>query len=175
MTTPAASPSPPRRPLLFLDVDGPLIPFGRPEGYPTYPGGDTTNPLLARLNPAYGPRFTALARDCDLVWATTWMHDANECVAPRLGLPELPVLPCPEERAEDEAERNGLHWKTPALVAYAAGRPFAWLDDEISDPDRAWITAHTRAPVLFHRVDPREGLTEADLGVVEGWVRSTIA
>ncbi|NJP44596.1 hypothetical protein [Actinacidiphila epipremni] len=46
-----------RRPLLFLDVDGPLIPFGAtreqlPDGYPTYvPQGAGANPLLARVDP----------------------------------------------------------------------------------------------------------------------------
>lgn len=161
------------RPLLFLDVDGPLIPFGRPGGYPTYdvecePRGAASNPLLTRLNPAYGPRLAALA--CDLVWATTWMADANECIAPRLGLPELPVVSWPE--AYDDDERGGLHWKTRALVAYAAGRPFAWVDDEITDIDRAWVTAHAQGPVLLHRVDPGQGLTEADFAALEGWLRA---
>lgn len=60
-----------RHPLLFLDIDGPLIPFGG-TGYPTYPlAGDTGgNPLLDRLDPALGPRSAALP--CELVWATTW-------------------------------------------------------------------------------------------------------
>ncbi|MEU9895121.1 hypothetical protein ACIBCS_03055 [Streptomyces phaeochromogenes] len=31
-----------------------------------------------------------MALPCELVWATTWMAEANETVAPRLGLPELP-------------------------------------------------------------------------------------
>lgn len=72
------------RPLLFLDVDGPLIPFGAtreqyPEGYPTYsPQEAGANPLLARVNPALGPRLLALP--CDLVWATTWESEANECL-----------------------------------------------------------------------------------------------
>jgi hypothetical protein len=83
-------------PLLFLDVDGPLIPFGSPRPYPTYkterlkPLGTASHPLLPRLDPAHGPRLMALP--CEVVWATTWMADANECIAPRLGLPELPVV-----------------------------------------------------------------------------------
>lgn len=74
------------RALLFLDVDGPLIPFGtKPQQYPTYqPDPDPHgHPLLARINPEHGPRLAALR--CDLVWATTWMADANECIAPRIG------------------------------------------------------------------------------------------
>ncbi|MFG3280376.1 HAD domain-containing protein [Streptomyces sp. NPDC048111] len=184
MTASSPAPAPAARPLLFLDVDGPLIPFGRPEGYPTYEDdrglrAPSTNPLLARLNPAYGPRFTALARDCDLVWATTWMEEANECVAPRLGLPQLPVVHWPDESSEPGSEsdlaradaRRGLHWKTRVLLAYAAGRPFAWLDDEIRAVDRHWVADHSPAPALLHQVNPREGLVEMDFAVVAAWLR----
>src|SRR5438132_3809843 len=109
-----------QRPLLFLDVDGPLIPFGGTRPYPTYqmgrePRGVAANPLLARINPEHGRRLAALP--CDLVWATTWMADANETIAPRIGLPQLPVVIWPEPSDVDErAERSGLHWKTRALV-----------------------------------------------------------
>ncbi|WP_438292625.1 HAD domain-containing protein [Streptomyces sp. HUAS TT7] len=165
--------APVQRPLLFLDVDGPLIPFGRPGGHPTYeldpePRGAASNPLLTRLNPEYGPRLAALG--CELVWATTWMADANECIAPRLGLPELPVVTWPEAYEDDE--QGGLHWKTRALVDYAAGRPFAWVDDEITAADRAWVAAHVRDRALLHRVDPRQGLTDADFAALEGWLRT---
>lgn len=156
-----------RRPLLFLDVDGPLIPFGAPpqRGYPTYqPPEADGNPLLARLNPALGPLLAALP--CELVWATTWMADANECVAPRLGLPELPLLTWP-----DAPGQHGLHWKTPALVAWAAGRPFAWVDDEITDTDRTWVATHHRGEALFHHVDPGRGLTDADFATLDAWLR----
>ncbi|GGZ03617.1 hypothetical protein GCM10010365_23120 [Streptomyces poonensis] len=90
-------------PLLFLDVDGPLIPFGAtqqqlPGDYPTYeaartPRGAATNPLITRIDPALGPRLLALP--CTLVWATTWGADANDCISPWLGLPELPVVDRP--------------------------------------------------------------------------------
>ncbi|MEU9018270.1 hypothetical protein [Actinomadura sp. NPDC048394] len=163
-------------PLLFLGVDGPLIPFGSPHPYPTYEtgrlehAGSGSHPLLPRLNPAHGPRLTALP--CELVWATSWMADANDRIAPRLGLPELAVVAWPDPSDADERDaRNGLHWKTRTLVAWAAGRPFAWVDDEISDADRAWVAAHHRGRGLLHRVDARVGLGEGDYRVLEEWLR----
>ncbi|GAA1937095.1 HAD domain-containing protein [Kitasatospora viridis] len=164
-------------PLLFLDVDGPLIPFGAPpDQYPTHPvapelAGADANPLLARVDPAHGARLAALR--CELVWATTWMAEANECIAPLIGLPQLAVVDWPEPSDDNQAqdERDGLHWKTRALVARAAGRPFAWVDDEISEADRAWVATHHRGRALLHRVDPRVGLTDGDYAVLDSWLR----
>lgn len=151
------------RPLLFLDVDGPLIPFGG-AGYPTYPPEDE-NPLLARVDPGHGRRLAALC--CDLVWATTWGADANECLSPRLGLASLPLVDWPEE----PEEQDGLHWKTRAIVGWAADRPFVWVDDEITDADRAWVRAHHPAPALLHRVDPVLGLGDDDYAAIAAWLQ----
>lgn len=108
------------RTLVFLDVDGTLIPFGG--GVVGIPDSDGTagggNPLLDRLDPALGPRLLALR--CELVWATTWMAQVNEEIAPKLGLPVLPVVDW-SEAADDPP--YGLHWKIQDLVAWAAGRP----------------------------------------------------
>jgi hypothetical protein len=57
------------RPLLFLDVDGPLLPFG--DGPQRQPSGSGQITHLARLDPQVGLRLAALP--CDLVWATTWV------------------------------------------------------------------------------------------------------
>ncbi|MGN9780283.1 HAD domain-containing protein [Nonomuraea sp. ZG12] len=168
-----------RLPLLFLDVDGPLIPFGatprqHPEGYPTHepargPRPTGSNPLLSRIDPAHGRRLAALP--CELVWATTWMDDANECVSPWIGLSRLPVVVWPEPSAiDDQDEREGIHWKTRSLVGWAAGRPFAWVDDEISDIDRVWVSEHHRGRALLHRVDPSRGLVETDYAALNEWM-----
>ncbi|MGW0392445.1 HAD domain-containing protein [Streptomyces sp. NPDC003042] len=158
------------RPLLFLDVDGPLIPFGG-SGYRVGSATDAGNPLLARLDPALGPRLLALP--CDLVWATTWMSEANESVGPRIGLPELPVVSWPEPSSEEG--RHGLHWKTRPLLTWATGRPFAWVDDEITSADRDWAAAHHPEPTLLHRIDARTGLTDADFEILARWMAAVAA
>lgn len=159
-------------PLLFLDVDGPLIPFGAsrdvlPDGYPTF-GHHSDNPLVARLNPALGPRLMALP--CELVWATTWESEANEVLAPLLGVDKLRVVLWPETAGE--AVVNGVHWKTSTLVTWADGRPFAWLDDEITESDRAWVEARHSGPSLLRRVDHRVGLNDADFAAVLDWLQT---
>jgi hypothetical protein len=99
------------------------------------------------------------------------MDDANECVAPWLGLPRLPVVGWPEPSAVDEQDgRDGIHWKTRGLVGWAAGRPFAWVDDEITDIDRGWVSAHHPGRALLHRVDPGRGLLDVDYAALSEWM-----
>ncbi|MBE1461475.1 hypothetical protein H4W33_000487 [Kibdelosporangium phytohabitans] len=84
----------------------------------------------------------------------------------------MPVVDWPETSEFEEGdERHGLHWKTRALVGWAAGRPFAWVDDEITATDREWVRAHHRAPALLHRVDARHGLVDADYTALAEWLR----
>lgn len=79
----------------------------------------------------------------------------------------------PAPSAEEERDvRAGLHWKTRPLVDWAAGRAFAWVDDEITERDGRWVAAHHDGPALLHRVDPGLGLTESDLRLIDGWLRT---
>ncbi|MFD5236910.1 HAD domain-containing protein [Streptomyces tendae] len=164
------------RPLLFLDVDGPLNPYAakphkRPPGYTTLrvPWDGLAreghrSPLVRRrplrvwLDPRHGAELLRLGYE--LCWATTWMADANRWIAPVVGLPELPFVDFADALLQDRPD--GIHWKTAPLVEYADGRPFAWVDDEQGDPDRAYVTAHHPAPGLLHHVNPRIGLRDDD-------------
>ncbi|KAK1186467.1 hypothetical protein B7755_046320 [Streptomyces sp. NBS 14/10] len=178
------------RPVLLVDVDGPLNPYAarphrRPEGYETHRlltprwhaaerrrlnewglPDKPVKPLRVWLNPDHGPALASLPYD--LVWATTWEEEANDFLAPLLGLPTLPFVPWPEPRPEPE---NGVFWKTPSIVTWARGRPFAWVDDEITDADRVWTREHHAGQALLHHVDPRTGLTAADFALLSDWAQ----
>jgi hypothetical protein len=170
------------RPLLLLDVDGPLNPFRsylaglrgytshrmHPSVWLSYRNPDSRRArrgVRVRLHPGHGARLRALP--FELAWATTWMHEANTMIAPRIGLPaDLPVIEWPELFARDP---EGLSWKTRTLLDWAAGRPFAWVDDMINDRDRAWIAARSRAPALLLRIAPRHGLRGRDFAALTRW------
>lgn len=155
------------QPLLFLDVDGTVIPFGRQDGCRSEAAA--TEPYLAGMNPELGHRLAELP--CELIWATTWEDEANTELAQQLGLPPLRVVHWPEPSSEDELEDRwfNLHWKTRVLVAWANGRPFAWVDDEITGADIDWVAASHHGRALLRRVDSSKAITHHDLEALDAW------
>ncbi|MET9029351.1 HAD domain-containing protein [Nocardia sp. NPDC004168] len=158
-------------PLLFLDVDGPLLPFGEDPQH--QPRAVVPDSHLSRLGPELGRRLAALS--WELVWATTWEDEANAEIAPRIGLPPLPVVRWPDSSDEHEREDRwfGLCWKTWTLVDWAAGRPFAWIDDEITDADRSWVRAHHPGRAFLRHVESFRGLSDGDFAALDQWLRAT--
>ncbi|WP_448320041.1 hypothetical protein [Streptomyces sp. CO7] len=153
------------RPLLYLDVDGPLNPYAaaRPRPLPGYrarpvPGTLRARPWRLWLNPAHGPALLSLG--FDICWATAWTAHANRHIAPVLGLPELPFVDFGDDLFRERPD--GVHWKTAAIVEHAAGRPFLWVDDEQSVLDELYVDACSPAPAALHHVDPRLGLRPED-------------
>ena len=55
-------------------------------------------------------------------------------------------------------------------MGWAAGRPFAWVDDEITDADREWVAGNHRGPALLRGVDASRGLTDQDFAVLDAWL-----
>lgn len=169
-------------PLFLIDVDGPLNPWQanpnrRPDGYQTHrmrPIGwehPRRKPLRVWLNPSHGPALLKLPGT--LTWATTWAHEANEWISPHLGLPELPVITWPDDQKTPSSPYwtapPAVHWKTNTIVEYAAGRPFAWVDDELTDLDRDYVKRHHQGPALLHHVSPRLGLLAEDFEKLTAW------
>ena len=164
------------KPLLLMDVDGPMNPFGAgwfaqrtpARGYQFHeltPAGDWT--YRVALNPEHGVQLLELASSYELAWASTWGPDANRLIAPILGLPpDLPVirLPRPHLRLSE------VCWKAEPIVGWVGSRPFAWFDDEINRATRLWLAGrHDLGPHLAHRVPAEVGLTEADFEVLRGF------
>ncbi|GAA2797633.1 hypothetical protein GCM10010452_27460 [Crossiella cryophila] len=165
------------RPLVLLDVDGPLNPFAAkadalPEGYREHrlrlSRWRREPQLRLWLNPDHGPRLIELAghAGADLVWATTWEHRANSQLAPLLGLPELPVIYFGEPVLDSV-------WKYPAVARYAHGRTLLWFDDDFDLYPRArdeFLAGRGDTPTELVRVNPRTGLGEPDFDHAREWL-----
>ncbi|MFF1820997.1 HAD domain-containing protein [Kribbella sp. NPDC058245] len=163
------------RPLLLLDVDGPLNPYRAkaiPPGYVRHEIVEGEKTWVVLLNPQHGVELNTLAGSFELVWATTWEHGANRLLGPLLGLPELPVIIWPPRESMTRTRRGS--WKTPYIAEWAADRAFAWVDDEVNRYDRFYLdNAHGPAH-LAHRVEPHVGLTAADFAVLKGWAENPL-
>lgn len=155
-------------PPLFLDVDGPLNPYAASRDDLHRAGYRSLGLSGVLLHPGHGRALLDLPYT--LVWATTWEHAANDVLSPLLGLPRLPVVEWPEAAPAYGA----LSFKTPTLVDRARGRPFAWVDDDIDDADRAFVADHHDAPALLHRVDPAVGLTPGDFAALAAWAPASL-
>lgn len=150
------------RPLLFLDVDGVLLPLGpgRPQGYEPARAG----PFRVCVSPTLREAVPALLEAFEIHWVTSWNHDANLDVAPLLGLPRLPVVEVP-----------GHHGKLEAVRAVAPpDRAIAWAEDRL-EPE-AWEWARRRAaPTLLVAPDRRLALTPTDLELLWRFAAETRA
>lgn len=74
-----------------------------------------------------------------------------------------------------------VHWKTRPIAAYTAalgsgtgrdtaGRPFLWMDDEMTDADRNHLDrVGSVGPHLLHRIDPAVGMLDTDIALMRAW------
>lgn len=151
------------KPFLLIDVDGVLNPYACRE----CPEGFVEERILGfrvRLNRRHGERLNGLSEQFDLVWATTWEHNANTEIGRRLGLPDLPVITF-------RRGGSGYEWKVPDVAEFTIGRPVAWLDDDIGAVAEEWAERRND-PTLLLRVRPGVGLTDAHFDELVAWAAS---
>lgn len=86
-----------------------------------------------------------------------------------MSLPDLPSVPWSELHAR---RVDGTYFKTHDIVHWSAGRPFAWVDDEITDADREYVERHHGGPALLHYVNPRIGLKGQHFEALRTWAES---
>jgi hypothetical protein len=170
------------RPILFLDVDGVLNAFEFNPNLATFDdfedqevtvdeGSGFRMILDLCLSRSMGERIGALS--AEIVWATTWEHNADSMIAPLCGLPRgMRVLVRPHSTTHLDGG-----WKFDEVRRSVAEdmRPFVWIDDDIdafrNGPESARRWARD-LPVqnLLLAPDPRTGLTHGHLETIEDFL-----
>jgi hypothetical protein len=149
-------PGVPLRPLLLIDVDGVLNPLGvGPDFVPPGFVAHRLEGLRVLLARKHGAWLTALATDFDLVWATSWEHDADRLIAERVGLPRgMPVITFTSQ----------TEWtaKLPDVIRFVGDRPVAWIDDALGAEEHEWASSRG-VPTLLIQANHRVGLTRAHI------------
>jgi hypothetical protein len=176
------------KPLVLIDVDGPLNPYYGPSekslgGYVSHrmkpKGWEYGKGLKVSLNPLHGLFLRDLG--ADLVWATMWNADANVWIGPHLGLPELPFIRFGDSEtviiARNDQESRNLHYKTGRIAfkmnKHHYGRPFLWIDDEVTKADETFLRDVCGVNVKCYYVNPKIGLNMDDFEKIEEWITNS--
>lgn len=109
-----------------------------------------------------------LERQVDVVWATTWHHQANDYFADILGISQLPVGLTKQPRLTE----NSPTWKARNLGMNYPGRPLLWVDDNPPSPSlERYRRPQDRAITNFHRIrNWAVGFTDQDVAAMDAWL-----
>lgn len=168
---------------LYLDVDGCINLFGASP----WPSGEIHSGIATLVhdgfgqvidedgwargsNPSYAinwaPEMIAElnALDVDLVWLTTWCHNATDLIAPMVGLTlESRVL----EPITGRVSFPSIFWKVVALAADLKDfdGKHIWIEDEPTPEDYQYEG-------LRIKPDPNFGVSPAGIAVIKNYLAS---
>ncbi len=147
------------KPLLLLDIDGVLAPYGAKDKSHLRPV-----PLheFAMFDPRHIDDLRDLGEVFEIVWATMWCDDANKVMSPALKLPELPFVPFHITRFTNWIKEapEGVTFKLPYVKDFVGDRPAAWIDDDLWGDAASWANKRNEsvATKLFP-TNPWNGMT----------------
>lgn len=144
-----------RKPILALDVDGPIVTFGVDEAEDVYECfADGVPVTIPRRVPEF---LRQLHLKFQIVWYTSWKRTANQSISPLVGLPtNLPVIDFDRygtvKLGESRKFLGLLGWLKDDMAV-------AVVDDEIGLDMIGWANERA-APTVLVEVDPRIGIQE---------------
>lgn len=155
------------KPLWFLDVDGVINAFSHQQQYRAIMVPAAGREWKIRYNTKVIESITDLSEKIDIWWCTTWMDEAATNLAPRLGLPEFPVV---EPIKPHEMSVIGTSWWKYWRVfdSIPQGRKIVWTDDDI--PNLMLWELNNYPNVLAIRPNFRTGLTLNELNQISSFI-----
>ena len=177
------------RPVVALDVDGVLNPYGEVEWHVATPvrvpsqqvprspfirgHGLRDLEVTVRLNSAHGEWIQRLLEHVDVVWSTTWEHLANDVIAPLLGIGPLEVATSVADwppTSEQAKNTDSAAWKAGVLADRYRDRALVWVDDGAEEYRLLGDKWRHRVPTLVLVPDPSSGLTRDQQVAVEAFI-----
>jgi hypothetical protein len=159
------------RPILLVDVDGVILPFGRPLSDEVAFDGIVIDEHEHRVARDVRDLFARLEAVFECVWATAWEEKAPPAIAPIVGTgSSWPVITFPLV----EGFRT---WKLPGVQSWcerhAGDRPVVWVEDELDVDAIAWAKRRGNNTLLLP-TDPTVGLTAEHVEAALSWATATV-